>query len=130
MEKIAVSTEAAPRAIGPYSQGLRRGEWLFLSGQIGLDPKTGELVSPEVVGQTRQALTNLQAVLQAAGMEMADVVRATLYLVRMEDFGLVNEVYAKFFAPPYPARVTVGVASLPRGALIEVEACAYRPSCR
>lgn len=128
MEKTTVSTEHAPRAIGPYSQAVRCGPWLFLSGQIGLDPRTGELVGPEVAAQARQALCNLQAVLQAAGMEMADVVRTTVYLTRMEDFATVNEVYGSFFTPPYPARATVGVASLPRGALVEIEACAYRAS--
>lgn len=120
----AVSTEDAPAAIGPYSQGLRAGDLVFCSGQIGLDPATGELVPGGTREEARQALRNLEAVLRAAGASPRDVVRTTLYLVDMGDFAAVNEVYAESFAVPFPARATVGVASLPRGARVEIDAMA------
>ncbi|MCX8072099.1 MAG: RidA family protein [Candidatus Binatia bacterium] len=122
----AVATSLAPAAIGPYSQAIVAGDWIFLSGQIGLDPKTGELVAGGTAAEARQALANLAAVLRAAGGELSTVVRTTLYLVDLADFATVNEIYSSVFSPPFPARVTVGVASLPRGARIEVEAVAYR----
>ncbi|MBI4515110.1 MAG: RidA family protein [Deltaproteobacteria bacterium] len=122
--KTVVSSDSAPAAIGPYSQALRAGDWLFCSGQIGLDPLTGTLVSGAVVAETEQVLANLAAVLQAAGGSLADVVRTTIYLVDLSDFARVNEVYAAHFRQPYPARATVGVASLPRGARVEIDAIA------
>lgn len=122
--KEAISTDAAPRAIGPYSQAVRSGPWLFCSGQIGLDPATGELVVGGVVAETERVLENLRAVLEAAGVSLDSVVRTTIYLVDLVDFGRVNEVYARFFRAPFPARATVGVASLPRSARIEIDAIA------
>src|SRR5512139_100969 len=108
--KQSVVTEKAPQAIGPYSQAVRIGKWLFLSGQIGLDPASGELVSGDVAAQTGRVLENLRAVLTAAGASLDDVVRTTIYLVDLGDFGRVNETYAGYFHPPFPARATVGVA--------------------
>ena len=122
--KTAITTPQAPQAIGPYSQAVRNGPWLFLSGQIGLDPATGQLVGDDVVAQATRVLENLRAVLSAAGASLDDVVRTTIYLVDLTDFGRVNEEYAHFFTPPFPARATVGVAALPRGARVEVDAIA------
>jgi 2-iminobutanoate/2-iminopropanoate deaminase len=124
MTKRQISTAAAPQAIGPYSQAVRAGDWLFLSGQIGLDPATGALVGGGVVAEARQVLANLRAVLAAAAGGLDAVVRTTIYLVDLNDFGPVNEVYAEHFQAPFPARATVGVASLPRGARIEIDAIA------
>jgi 2-iminobutanoate/2-iminopropanoate deaminase len=119
----AVSTDSAPEAIGPYSQALRTGSLLFCSGQIPLDPSTGEIVKEDVEGQTRRCLENLAAVCEAAGGSLADAVRCTVYLTDMNDFARVNEVYATFFdAAEPPARVAVGVAALPKGADVEVDA--------
>jgi 2-iminobutanoate/2-iminopropanoate deaminase len=119
----SVSTDAAPEAIGPYSQGIRSGSFLFCSGQIPLDPSTGEIVKDEVEGQTRRCLENLAAVCEAAGGSLKETVRCTIYLTDMNDFSRVNEVYATFFegADP-PARVAIGVASLPKGADVEIDA--------
>jgi len=119
----SVSTEGAPEAIGPYSQGIRSGSLLFCSGQIPLDPSTGEIVKEDVEGQTRRCLENLTAVCEAAGGSLADAVRCTVYLTDMGDFARVNEVYGSFFegADP-PARVAIGVASLPKGADVEIDA--------
>jgi 2-iminobutanoate/2-iminopropanoate deaminase len=119
----AVSTDRAPEAIGPYSQGLRSGSLLFCSGQIPLDPSTGEIVKDDVEGQTRRCLENLAAVCDAAGGSLADAVRCTVYLTDMSDFARVNDVYGSFFdgAEP-PARVAIGVASLPKGADVEIDA--------
>jgi 2-iminobutanoate/2-iminopropanoate deaminase len=122
--KDAITTDAAPRAIGPYSQAVQVGQWLFLSGQIGLDPATGELVSGGVTAETNRVLENLRAVLGAAGASFANVVRTTIYLADLADFGGVNEIYARFFQAPFPARATVGVAALPRGARVEIDAVA------
>ncbi len=119
----SVSTDGAPEAIGPYSQGIRSGSLLFCSGQIPLDPSTGEIVKEEIDGQTRRCLQNLTAVCEAAGGSLADAVRCTVYLTDMGDFARVNEVYGSFFegADP-PARVAIGVASLPKGADVEIDA--------
>jgi 2-iminobutanoate/2-iminopropanoate deaminase len=122
--KENIATTQAPQAIGPYSQAVRTGPWLFLSGQIGLAPGSSELVAGGVVAETRQVLNNLRAVLTAAGAGLDDVVRTTIYLVDLNDFSRVNEVYADFFRAPYPARATVGVAALPRGARVEIDAVA------
>ena len=123
-KKEAIAAEKAPQAIGPYSQAVRTGSWLFLSGQIGLDAGSGELVAGGVVAETRQVLENLRAVLTAAGGTLDDVVRTTIYLVDLSDFSRVNDAYAGFFRTPYPARATVGVAALPRGAHVEIDAIA------
>jgi 2-iminobutanoate/2-iminopropanoate deaminase len=119
----SVATDQAPEAIGPYSQGIRSGSLLFCSGQIPLDPSTGEIVKEDVEGQARRCLENLAAVCEAAGGSLADAVRCTVYLTDMNDFARVNDVYATFFegAEP-PARVAIGVAALPKGADIEVDA--------
>lgn len=122
--KNAIATDKAPQAIGPYSQAVRVGPWVFLSGQIGLDPARGELVPGGVVAEVTQALENLRAVLAAAGTSLDAVVRTTIYLVDLADFSRVNEVYAGVFAAPFPARATVGVAALPRGARVEIDAIA------
>ena len=119
----SVSTDGAPEAIGPYSQGIRSGSLLFCSGQIPLDPSTGEIVKDDVEGQTRRCLENLAAVCEAAGGSLADAVRCTVYLTDMGDFARVNEVYGSVFgdAEP-PARVAIGVAALPKGADVEIDA--------
>ena len=122
--KDEISTKEAPAAIGPYSQAVRAGPLVFLSGQVALDPATGQLVAGDVVAQTDQVMTNLGAVLAAAGCGFADVVRTTIYLVDMADFARVNEAYGRFFEPPYPARATVQVSALPRGARVEIDAIA------
>jgi 2-iminobutanoate/2-iminopropanoate deaminase len=115
------SSPGAPKAIGPYSPAVRAGDLLFLSGQIALDPTSGELVPGDVGVQTRRVMDNLGALLAAAGLSFADVVRATIFLADMNDFGRVNEVYGTFFKEPYPARATVQVARLPKDARVEVD---------
>ena len=119
-----ISTDRAPLAIGPYSQAIRAGGFLFLSGQIALDPGTGQLVGQDVKQQTRQVLTNVRAVLEAAGASLADVVKCTVFLADMNDFGPMNEEYGAFFPEEPPARTTVQAARLPRGALVEIEVVA------
>ncbi|MBC7217789.1 MAG: RidA family protein [Candidatus Caldatribacterium sp.] len=124
--KKAVSTDKAPQAIGPYSQAVQVGECVFVSGQLGLSPK-GELVSDEVTEQARQALENISAILRAAGLTMEHVVQVTIFLTDLREFPAVNEVYAQYFKPPYPARCCVGVSALPRGGKVEIAAVAYVP---
>ena len=124
MKHQAIQTANAPRAIGPYSQAIRTGELLFLSGQIPLDPSTGELVSGGIEVQTRRVLDNLGAILQSAGGSFADVVKTTIYLVDLAEFAVMNGVYESYFTQPAPARATVQVAALPKGARIEIEAVA------
>ncbi len=121
-----IRTEDAPDAIGPYSQGVRAraSEFLFLSGQIGLDPQTGELVPGGIEAQTERVLKNLEAVLRAGGGSLDQVVKTTIYLTDMDEFPRVNQVYGKFFGDSLPVRAAVGVCSLPKGALVEVEALA------
>ena len=119
----AVVSATAPAPIGPYSQAIRAGEQLYLSGQLGTDPRTGELASG-IEAQTRQALANLTAVLAADGLELADVVSVTVYLADLGDVAAMNAVYADAFPAPAPARATVGVAALPKGARVEVSAIA------
>jgi 2-iminobutanoate/2-iminopropanoate deaminase len=124
-----VRTEAAPAPVGPYSQGVVAfGPFLFTAGQLGLDPKTGRLVGEDVASQTRQALLNLKAVLEAGGTCLANVVKTTVFLADMKDFAAMNEVYREFFATePAPARSCIQVACLPLNALVEIEAVAcYR----
>jgi 2-iminobutanoate/2-iminopropanoate deaminase len=122
-DRQPVSTDSAPEAIGPYSQAIRSGGFLFCSGQVALDPASGELVKLDVDGQARRCLENLTAVCEAAGAALADAVRLTIYLTDMNDFARVNEVYAAFFegADP-PARVAIGVTALPKGADVEIDA--------
>jgi 2-iminobutanoate/2-iminopropanoate deaminase len=123
----AVSTAGAPAAIGPYSQGIEVDGFVFCSGQVGLDPASGELVSGGVEAQAERALRNLSAVLDAAGLTIADVVKTTLFLADIGDFAAVNAVYARHMPDPPPARSTFAVGALPKGALVEVDAIARRP---
>ncbi|MBF0614477.1 MAG: RidA family protein [Magnetococcales bacterium] len=125
-KKYPLETKDAPLAIGPYSQAVRVGEWLYVSGQIPLDPTNGQLVTGEIETQMEQVLRNIQAILTAAEMGFADVVKSTLYLVDLEDFAPANAVYGRYFAAPYPARATLGVAALPKGARVEMEVVAWR----
>jgi len=119
----AVSTDKAPEAIGPYSQGMRSGSLLFCSGQVPLDPSTGEIVKEDVEGQARRCLENLAAVCEAAGGSLTEAVRCTVYLTDMNDFARVNEVYGSFFdGVEPPARVAIAVAALPKGADVEIDA--------
>jgi len=119
-----IVAENAPAAIGPYSVGVRAGEMVFTSGQIGLDPRTGELAPGGIEAQTRQAMSNLQSVLQAAGSGLQHVLKTTVFLKNMGDFAAFNLVYGEFFPQQPPARSTVEVAALPKGALVEVECVA------
>jgi 2-iminobutanoate/2-iminopropanoate deaminase len=123
-EKRAIATEGAPRAIGPYAQAIRAGDLVFVSGQIALDAETGRLTEGSIADETRKVLANLRAVLAAAGVEPDAVVRTTLYLTDLRDFPVVNQVYAECFREPFPARATVQVAALPRGARVEIDAIA------
>ncbi len=122
--KQAISSSGAPKAIGPYSPALRAGEWLFVSGQIGLDPSTGQLVEGGIAAQTRRVLDNIGALLKAAGLSFSDVVRTTIFLADMNDFASVNEIYAAYFPAPAPARATVQVSRLPKDARLEIDAIA------
>jgi 2-iminobutanoate/2-iminopropanoate deaminase len=125
MTRQAIQTNGAPAALGPYSQAIRSGDFVFCSGQVGLDPATGELVDG-VDAQAERALRNLQSVLDAAGLSFDDVVKTTIFLADVNDFATVNAIYARFMADPPPARSTVGVGALPKGALVEIEAIARR----
>ncbi len=121
-DRTAVSTDSAPAAIGPYSQGMRVGNLLFCSGQIALEPSTGELVKDDVQGQARRCLQNLEAICAAAGGSLSNAVRCTVYLGDMNDFARVNEVYSEFFGDDPPARVAIAAAALPKGADVEIDA--------
>ena len=127
MTRSAISTGGAPAALGPYSQGIEAGGLVFCSGQLGLDPATGELADG-VAAQAERALRNLAAVLDAAGVGWADVAKTTIFLADIGDFAAVNAVYLTFVTDPPPARSTVQVGALPKGALVEIEAIARRPS--
>lgn len=122
----AIHTDNAPAAIGPYSQAIEVNGFVFASGQIPLDPKTGTFVEGGIKEQTRQALTNASSILKAAGTNLAHVVKTTVYLDSMDDFAAMNEVYAEFFSHPFPARSAVAVKKLPKGALVEVEVLAAK----
>jgi 2-iminobutanoate/2-iminopropanoate deaminase len=124
MGKTIVTTEHAPAAVGPYSQGVVQGGCVWTAGQIALDPATGKMVGSNAAEQAERALHNLGAILEAAGSGFDRVVRATIYLVSMDDFASVNEVYGRFFGEPYPARACVEVCKLPLGALVEIDAVA------
>jgi 2-iminobutanoate/2-iminopropanoate deaminase len=126
MKKDAIATKDAPGAIGPYSQAVRVGELVFLSGQIPLDPATGQLVEGDITAQTKRVMENLRAVLTAAGCGFGDVVRTTIYLVDLGHFGKVNEAYGACFEAPFPARATVQVSALPKGAQVEIDMVAVR----
>jgi reactive intermediate/imine deaminase len=122
MSRTIIHTDNAPRAIGPYSQAVRAGTTVYLSGQIPLDPATGELVAGDITAQTRRVFDNLVAVCAAAGGSLADVVRVGIYLTDLGDFAAVNAVMAEYCAQPYPARSTIQVSALPRGAQVEIDA--------
>ena len=122
MPREPVATERAPAAIGPYSQAVRAGGSVYLSGQIPLDPATGELVGGDIADQARRVFDNLRAVCEAAGASLDDVVRVGIYLMDLGDFAAVNAVMADYFAAPYPARSTIQVSGLPRGARVEIDA--------
>ena len=124
MKKQAIRTDGAPKAIGPYEQAIVANGFVFTAGQIPLDPKTGSIVEGGISAQTRQVLENLRAVLVAANASMDSVVKATVFLKNMSDFAAMNEVYSEYFAASKPARSTVAVAELPRGALVEIDLCA------
>lgn len=119
-----VTTDAAPAAAGPYSQGIRVGELVFTAGQLGLDPATGEFTAQDAAGQAEQALTNLQAILKAAGSGLDRLVKTTVYLADIDDWPRVNEVYASMVPEPFPARSAFAVKDLPKGARVEIEAVA------
>ncbi len=124
--KKEISTENAPKAIGPYSQGVKAGNFVFVSGQLPVDPQTGKFPDKDIAVLTRRSLDNISAVLYEAGMTMRDVVKTTVFLADMDDFKVVNEVYAGYFDDVPPARSAVAVARLPKGARIEIEAIAYK----
>jgi 2-iminobutanoate/2-iminopropanoate deaminase len=124
--KKAIETRHAPAAIGPYSQAIESGDTVFLSGQIGLDPRNGQIVPGGIEHETRQVLDNIREVLRAAGLGFGDVVKTTIFLASLADFEMVNGVYGEHFSAPCPARSTVQVAALPRGALVEIEVIAKK----
>ena len=121
MKREVVKTERSPKAIGPYEQALKLDGWVFTSGQIPLDPETGAMVEGGIGAQTRQVLENLRWVLEAAGTSMDRVVKATVYMTNLADFQKMNEVYAEYFPRDKPVRSTIGAASLPRGALVQID---------
>ncbi|MDP2497073.1 MAG: RidA family protein [Candidatus Palauibacterales bacterium] len=121
MSRREISTDDAPEAIGPYSQAILADGWLYTAGQIGLDPATGEFVEGGVEEQARRALANLEAVLEEAGLGFGDVVKTTVFLADMDDYGAVNEIYGDHFTAPFPARSAVEAATLPRDARVEIE---------
>ena len=123
--KQIISTDKAPGAIGPYSQAVRAGDFLFCSGQIAIDPETGKLIEGDVAAQTRQVMENLRAVLEAAGMDFSHVVKTTIFLSSMDHFATVNEIYGSYFPSDPPARATVAVATLPKNVDVEIEVIAY-----
>jgi 2-iminobutanoate/2-iminopropanoate deaminase len=125
MGKKVIETEKAPKPIGPYSQAIRAENFIFLSGQIPIDPSTGEMIRGDIRQQTRQVLENMKGVLESQGLGMEDVVKVTIFLKDMGNFNEMNEVYATYFSSSPPARSTVEVAKLPRNAEIEIEAIAY-----
>ena len=125
MLKHAVSSPDAPAAIGPYSPAIRAGQLLFISGQVPIDPSTGQMIEGDVAAQTRRVLDNVGALLLAADRSFADVVRTTIFLADMNDFASVNAIYAQYFSEPYPARATVQVARLPKDARVEIDVIAF-----
>lgn len=124
MKKV-LATENAPAAIGPYSQGIQGGDYVFVSGQLPIDPATGAFAGEDIASQTRQSLTNIKSILESGGLSMENVVKTTVLLKNISDFGAMNEVYATFFEGACPARAAFGVAALPKDALVEIEAIAY-----
>ena len=127
MSMKSIHTNQAPAAIGPYSQAIEANGMIFASGQIPIDPATGQFVEGGIQEQTRQALTNARNILQAAGTDMENVIKPTVYLSDIHNFAAMNEVYAQFFTEPFPARSAVAVKDLPKGALVEIEVLAIKP---
>ena len=125
MKKV-ISTSKAPAAIGPYCQAIQVGNFVYTSGQIPIDPSTGQFAEGGIKEQTRQSLLNVKAILEESGLKMSDVVKTTVFMADMNDFADMNKVYAEFFSEPYPARSAVAVRTLPKGALVEIEVVAYR----
>ena len=125
MEKKRVHTNDAPAAVGPYSQAIRIGDFVFTAGQVALDPASGEMVGNDVAAQTEQVMSNLGAVLAAAGSDLSRVIKTTVFLQSMGDFAAMNAVYARYFPEPFPARSTVEVGALPKGGLVEIESIAH-----
>ena len=126
MMKQVINTNAAPAAIGPYSQAIQIGNLVYTSGQIPIVPETNSIIEGGIQAQTRQSLSNVQAILKAAGLDMSNVVKTTVFMTDMADFAAMNEVYAQFFTEPYPARSAVAVRTLPKGALVEIEVVAAK----
>jgi 2-iminobutanoate/2-iminopropanoate deaminase len=126
MDRKVVATDKAPGAVGPYSQGIVAGDFVYASGMLGLDPGTGELVGEDVATQTRQALKNIQSILEAGGSSMERAVKLTVFLTDIGDFAEMNTVYAEFFPSDAPARATVQIGPLPKGALVEIDAVGVR----
>ena len=126
MPRTPIQSDSAPKAIGPYSQAVRTGDTLYLSGQIPLDPATGELVAGDIAVQATRVFDNLKAVLAAGGATFDDVVRVAIYMTDLSNFGAVNEVMEKYFNAPYPARSTIGVAALPKNVAVEVDVIAAK----
>ena len=124
---MKIQTQNAPAAIGPYSQAVQAGGTVYVSGQLPINPATGEFAGEDIRAQARQSLENIKAILAAAGADMAHVVKTTVLLQDMADFAAMNEVYAEYFSEPYPARAAFQVAKLPKGALVEIEAVAVQP---
>jgi len=125
MKKKIIVTGKAPTAIGPYSQGVKVDNFIFVSGQLPIDPKTGEIVGNDIIAQTKRVLENITAILEAAGANLKNVVKTTVYLVNMDDFKAMNEIYKTYFSENPPARSTVEVSKLPKGSKIEIEVIAY-----
>ena len=124
--KKPISTQGAPAAIGPYSQGMQAGNLLFVSGQLPINPVTGEFAGEDIASQTEMSLHNVKAILQEAGYDMSDIVKTTVFLKDMNDFAGMNSVYASFFSEPFPGRAAVEVARLPKDSLVEISAIAYK----
>ena len=126
MSNIAIHTDNAPAAIGPYSQAIQAGNTIYVSGQLPIDPATGAFAGEDIAAQTRQSLTNIKAILAAAGADMSNVVKTTVLLANIVDFAAMNAVYAEFFTAPFPARAAFQAAALPKNALVEIECVAVK----
>jgi len=124
---LAIVTDKAPQAIGPYSQGVRIGDFLFISGQIPLEPESGQIVGESIQVQTEQVLKNLRSILESENLSFENVVKTTIYLKNLGDFSIINDIYKEFVSEPFPARATVEVSALPKNALVEIEAIACYP---
>ncbi|MFD2889797.1 RidA family protein [Chitinophaga cymbidii] len=126
MEKLVINTNSAPAPIGPYNQAVKAGSMLFVSGQIALNAETGQLVKDDIIAETHQVMQNLRNILTEAGMDFSDVVKSTIFIMDMNDFSQINEVYGKYFTGYFPARETVQVAALPKGVNVEISVIAIK----